>query len=335
MSTPVTMPIYQAQGILTLLSRAWNLLKLNLGDSLKIVAAPTLLSLVIQLLFTFISSGNFLTPVSAQTLGLKILFFVLASLLLIPLLILWSFSYCLLARYYYMSIIQEKPPTLNDCLRQIIRIGWPLAVLIVVSGLLIIGISVLVAIVIYVGFILIGFIGAVAAASHVMASQIMMMAFIVLLGFLALIVTIALLSVQAFLFSFPVLALINTPVESRGKLKISWRILLGQAYKLLFKNFFRVICFTVGLMIFNWILMGVLMVPASTWIAIEFAKEGAANLQHLPIYPQLIWNIWSNFANMLAIPYYVCAITLFWYDCQVRTQGKDITLWLERLNHQG
>ena len=76
-------------------------------------------------------------------------------------------------------------------------------------------------------------------------------------------------------------------------------------------------------------MLSVLLSPVILWMGIEQTRLGLH--QTVPLYLQTAWNVWNSLANGLMMPYYISALILMWYDCQVRSEGLDLQLWLDQL----
>jgi hypothetical protein len=319
--------IYPPQGILTLISRAWNLVRINLKVVIGIMALPTLFNTLFHVLLSLFSNQSFLTQVGSTELGFRLLLLVGTSLLVIPSFFLWLVSYGLLGRFFYLSILRNTAPTAKECFQHL-RENWlALMGMTLLLGLMVMGLLVLTILIFYLGMLLIGFtVAALAISAGTDSSRLMMAIFALVLGFAALSLLVILGTMQWFLFNVPILSLLTTTGQRKG----FWKH-IGDSCQILFRLIPRVILFSVSFVVLSWIFMGVLMSPALIWIKLEMSRTALASHHLLPLYIQSIWNIWSSLANCLIMPFYISAITLFWYDCQTRSEGLDLKLWLEKL----
>lgn len=335
MSASSALIIYQSQGPLTLLSRAWNLLRANLKKCLLIMALPTLMNTVFHVLLSLLSNKSFLTSATATDFVWRILLLGGAMLFSIPTLITWLVSCCLLCRFFYLSLLCDEAPSIRDCLRYLGKIWLPLTGLIMLLGLMVLGLIMLNFIVFYLGLMLVGVtvvaMGATGAAADAILPKLMMVAFVLVIGFVAFVLLISLGALEGFLFSFPVTSLLTA--QEGGK-KSVWRH-IGDSYKLLFRYFPGVVTFSIGLLLLSWTMMGVMAAPAYLWMIIEMTRTGFDSHHTIPLYAQTILNIWSSLTNLVMMPFLISAMTLFWYDCQVRGQGLDIRLWLDKIRNRG
>jgi hypothetical protein len=322
--------IYPAQGILTLISRAWNLLRTNLKSSIILMAMPTLLFTVLHLMISVLSSQTFLTPTSGATLALDILLAIGCAVLAFPCYFFWIFSCCAICRLHYSAITSDTPLSIRECWQYIRKIWMSLTLQIIILSI-ILGILIVISfIVFYLGIILsvvaIAGLGLAATNFHNMLPGIMTLFFLLIWGFVVLAIIIALVSFQGLLFIFPLIS-----VSTSNEPGLPWWHHMKHAYTLLFKNTLRVIPFTIVLFLFSWIIISVLMSPVWIWTVIELTRLGINQQHHIPLHIQTILNLWSSLANLLVIPFQISAMTLFWYDCLVRTEGLDLEIWFNRI----
>lgn len=329
--------IYPAQGIMLLISHAWNLLRANLKSSILIILAPTLLFTLFHLLVGLLSGQTFLTSTTVSALTQDLLVGAVLILLAIPCFGLWIFSCCTLSRLYYSAITQEQPLSVKACWQYTLKRWFPtLGVTITLSISLLVMLA-LDFFILFIGLSLSFFIlGALAVSTgnfqHI-GSQVMMFLFLLVWGFVVLTFTIGMASFQGFFFTFPLLALSTGP-SAPGSI---WPR-LKEAYRLLFKNLIRLTLFGVVLFCFSGALSVVLMSPAWIWAVLEMARLGLSQQHYIPLHVQSVLNIYSSLASLLMLPFHISALTLLWYDCQVRQEGLDLRIWfnriLERQNRQ-
>jgi hypothetical protein len=322
--------IYPPQGVLTLISRAWTLVRINLKVVLGLMALPTLFNTLFHVLLSLFSNQSFLTQVGYAELGFRLLLLGGTFLLAIPIFLAWLVSYGMLGRFFYLSILRNTAPTVKECFQHLRENALSLVGMTFLLGLMVMGMLVVTFIIFYMGILLTGYIyfavAALSASKGVTSSSVLMAIFALLVGFGALVLLVSLGTMQWFLFNVPILSLLT----ATGKPKGFWRH-IGDSYQILFRLTPRVILFSVGFLLLSWIFMGVLMSPALIWIKVEMSRTGLASHHSVPLYVQSIWNIWSSLANCLIMPFYISAMTLFWYDCQTRSEGLDLKLWLEKL----
>ncbi|WP_373530977.1 hypothetical protein [Vampirovibrio sp.] len=319
--------IYPPQGILTLISRAWTLVRVNLKVVLLLMAVPAILNTLFHILLSLFSNQAFLTQVGVGELAIRLLLLAGTCVLIIPVFLAWLISYGMLCRFFYLSLLRNTTPSLKECFQHLRANALPLMGMTVLLGLMFLGLLVVTLVIFYLGMILVGFtMTALMASSGGATSKLMMGIFALVVGFGAFVLLVSLGTVQWFLFNFPILSLL-TNTEAPKKF---WRH-IGDSYQLLFKSVPRVLLFSIGFMLLSWSFMGVLMGPVSLWMGVEMSRTGLDNHHSVPLYVQSIWNIWSSLANCLIMPFHISALTLFWYDCQTRAEGLDLKRWLNKL----
>jgi hypothetical protein len=148
---------------------------------------------------------------------------------------------------------------------------------------------------------------------------------ILMIGALSLGLLTCLISLQWFLFNFPIAAIATADQEKPD----FWKKVTG-SFTLIFRNFPRLVGFSVCGLLLSVSILSVLLSPVVLWMGIEQTRLGLH--QTIPLYLQTAWNVWNSLANCLIMPYYVSALILMWYDCQARSEGLDLQLWIERLH---
>jgi hypothetical protein len=322
--------IYPAQGILTLTGRAWNLFRLNWKAGLLVMLGPTILKTGLAVLGSLLSSGTFLTP---TTTGKLIFIALLGVTLMVGFLLyffVWGFSCCTLSRFYYSAIIDEKPLSLKACWQSILKkapaLGLMMVIIIPLSGFMVI----LDIIFLYLGiFISAAALSAFAVSTHAFTnsiSGITTIFFLLVWGFVVLALLIGLGTLQWFLCIFPFIAVATAPIRRQT----TWP-LVKQGIRQVFENLPRLIPYAVTLFIFTWVAMLTLMAPTILWVALEMKRTGMEHQVHLPFHISAIANLISGLVELMSAPFVISALTLFWYDCQVRREGIDLQLWFNKL----
>jgi len=322
--------IYPAQGILNLISRAWNLLVINLKNSLLVVLVPTLLLMVFHLLIASLSSRTFLTPTTGSALASEQLTAILGAAIAIPAFFLWVLSCCTLSRFYYSAITQPTPLSLRECWQYTSKNWLPLCGLaLLLSFCTIVMIAadfVILVLGITLSTMVIGAISLSSGGMQAMGSGIMMFFFLLAIGFVILSLMIGLATFQGFFFTFPLLAVSTAP-----RLNTAWTSAILQAYRLLLRHLSRLIPFALALFCFSAVLTTVLLSPVWVWAALEMTRLGLNQQHYIPMHIQSVINIASSMANLLILPFHISAVTLLWYDCQVRSEGLDLKIWFNDL----
>lgn len=327
-SGPTT--IYPAQSIMLLISHAWNLLRVNLKSSVLVLLGPTVLFAALNILISLLSERTFLTPANPTDLTQSLLTGLLLLLLGIPCFFVWVLSCCALSRFYYSAIVQDEPLPIKACWQYVFR-RWPSMLALVLALSASLGVLILLDfLILFIGLSLSFFIAGTLVASAVslqqMAPQIMMLFFLLILGFIILSFTIGLISFQGFFFTLPLIA-VSTAQNTNVPLGRS----LKQAYRFLFKNLVRLTVFGLVLFFFSAAVTAVLMSPAWIWAVMEMARLGVSQQHHIPLHVQSVINIYSSLTSLLMLPFHISALTLLWYDCQVRQEGLDLKIWFNRI----
>ncbi len=330
-ATPTRSVIYQPQSVLTLLSRAWNLLRLNLKTVLWVLLPLTLLNTALHFLISLLSSSAFLTQTTLPELQTRLLLLLGSFLLVIPTTAVYMISFSVLCRFFYLALLQEQPPSIKQCLLHLKQNWLQLTGLILLLGFLFLGMIVVNVIVFYVGFLFVALtVGALVGSSLAVGNlgiKVMIGVSILMIGALSLGLLTCLISLQWFLFNFPIAAIATAPSEKPDL----WKKVTG-SLSLIFRNFPRLVGFSVCGLLLSVSILSVLLSPVVLWMGIEQTRLGLH--QTIPLYLQTAWNVWNSLANCLMMPYYISALILMWYDCQVRSEGLDIQLWIEQLRPQ-
>lgn len=153
---------------------------------------------------------------------------------------------------------------------------------------------------------------------------------IILWGFLVVALLLGLIAVQMVSMSMPLLALVSQKATH-----------VGQAYRVAFaclsRNFLKAALFGALIVIFTVVIGQVIQLPMNIWLIIEYQRiwvQEHASAGTLPWYVAAITNLWASITTVLLIPFNTASLTLFWYDCQVNSQGLDLELWLDRLKRR-
>ncbi|MCE3234748.1 MAG: hypothetical protein K0Q50_928 [Vampirovibrio sp.] len=327
-SGPTT--IYPAQSIMQIISHAWNLLRANLKSSLLIILGPTLLFAVFNLLVGLLSEHDFLTPTSAPVLTQRLLTGLLLLLMGIPCFFFWIFSCCALSRFYYSAIVQEQPISMKACWQYVLRRWVSISLAVIALSLSMLVLAIVDFVVLFIGlslaFLILGNLTFSALGAISLGPQIMMLFFLLVFGFIILSVSIGLISFQGFFFTLPLIA-ISTAQNS----DISVWTIFRQAYRFLFRNLVRLTAFGLTLFFFSSVITTVLMSPLWIWAVMEMTRLGVSQQHSIPLHVQSIMNIYSSLTGLLILPFHISALTLLWYDCQVRQEGLDLKIWFRRL----
>lgn len=318
--------IYAAQKVTTLISRAWNLLRVNLKSSVLVMLIPTLVLTVFHIVISIPASQTFLTPTAMARLAIGATTALLGLGLGIVSFFVWGVSCCALIRLYYSAIILEKPIPLRECWAFVNRIKGPLVLMLLLFVVLLTMFIVADFLLLFIGIItsaaLFGLLGTLIGTAQNPVLTIMIIFFMILWGFVVLGLLITLVTVQGFFFVFPIvsLATANDP-------DIPWWRHILNAYRLIFVSLPRLMLFAMALFGFSLVVSLTMSAPALVWSWLEMARLGVSDQHHVPLYINTVLNLWRSVVDLLLIPFYVSAATLFWYDCRVRKEGLDLQIW--------
>lgn len=322
--------IYPAQSVLTLVGRAWNLCRQHWKIGMLVMAPPAFLQTAIAILASTLTSGTFLTGTSAANLllsGLIALITILGSLLYY---FAWGFSALVLSRFYFSAIIGEDALSLKDCWRSVWKRALPIGLMLMIMSILVFFMLALDGFILFFGgFISAMAIGALSVSFKAFDSNltgIMTIFFLLLWGFVVLALILTLVVVQGFIYAFPFIAVGTAPENQQN----TWQC-MKQGLKQVFENLPRLLPFALVLFFFTWIVMLTLMTPALIWTILELQRLGIDQQHHIPMHISLVTNVMRGVIELLSGPFIISALTLFWYDCQVRREGLDLRLWFNHL----
>ncbi len=325
--------IYGEASLLTLISRGWNLYRHNVRMALLLMLLPIFFFTLHGLLSGFISSIPSLINSQSITLQLGLLAYVFSlcfSFLSWLTLILTS---TVLSRVYYAQIIHAPPVSLQDGLAYLKKVGLFLAglmilllIITVLLSLLMIGLS-------FAGLFGVGLVVGILRAMATQSNPLYIAAgvvFLIVMGFVVLALVLFLLGFTFLFFIFPFLGV----ATSDGEKKVD---AVFYAWKQLFGNFPRLVLYVILLITFASILSTTLNLPLGIWTAMEMKRialsEGMTD-PSIPLHVSFVVSIWGNLVNMVMFPFMVGAMTVCWYDCQVRREGIDIQLWLKQIQNK-
>ncbi len=268
-----------------------------------------------------------------RTSALDMLLMVLAVLALILVVlantVVSTLAAVMLNRLYYMMLTQDTPVRFEDGWRFIQRL-WPKLLAVMLCNLPMgIGFVVLDTVVVFLGFggswlvlSMLSFPNTAVRAGAVVA--------VILWGFVILALLLSLIAIQMITMSMPLMAMVSEKTESVGK---AFRIAFASVGRSLFKT----ALFGSLLVVFTVAVSQTIQLPMNVWLFFEVQRtilQEHSSPENLPWYVKSAANLWTSLTMILLIPFNAAALSLFWYDCQVNTQGLDLTLWLERLKQR-
>ena len=326
----MTAPIYGPAGAITLIGRAWNLFKVHWRASLLLMIAPMVLNTLQGLLSSLHGAVPTLTRVGFTQILMNLGLFVgslgtafLASAATV-------FCCVALCRIFYVSLTEKRRMTLRESL-DFLRNIWlrllGLMILVFVFSIVVAALNIGIA---FAGIIAAGaamaFFGAARGNAVVMVGSVL---FMLLVGFAVVSAIALLLGLQAMLGMMPFVAI---AASDGSKMTAS----VFHAWRLTFRNLPRAMLFGALLALFSLTLSMVLNTPAFIWAMFEMQRLITANPAMNPGTPpphvQFILTLWGSLMYMGVVPFLCAAGVLFWYDCQVRREGLDLSLWLRRLS---
>ncbi len=325
-AVPLASPIIHAQGVFTLVGRAWNLFQQNWQVAISAMVGPVLLQTLVGLMSSLITNGTFLTATTAKDLlftglmGLGVLGGQLIYMLIL------SVCGLTLSRYFYALLLSDTPFSLEECIRYTWKRFWALCLWLLIAfglGMLLIG---LIALTLLVGVMVSSLVAVGLSRSHLGALGAMAGVFAVSWGFLMVVLLVLLLGFLFGLLAFPLLSL-ATDMDGLTPAFQLFRMGIRQA----FFNLGRLIPFMLVLIIFSGVMTSTLLAPVVIWMGLELQKLAPALRGHFPVHVTTAFVVANGLAQLVNGPFTVAAMTLFWYDCRVRREGLDLTLWLNRL----
>lgn len=315
-----------AVGLCTLIGRGWNLFKFNLKPSLILMLIPTILFTFVSILASIPGSTITMTNATADQAFISVIAISVAVLLGIVAWFLSMYACTALTRIYYSALVQEKPLSFRESLRFIRKHCGLLFVVFLGIGLACMIFSFL-----DIAGFMAGFFAVTAFITYVMAkaaplSQVGAVIAAILIGFSTLFGVFLLITYQIFLCLFPLVAIATSPGEGVFKA-------MAHSLRLLFTHSKRALIFGSLLLTLYFLLALILQLPSLFWLAMEFQRlstqQELTSPGVIPLHLSVASHIWSSLTHIILWGFMFAAITLFWYDCQVSSEGLDIRLALE------
>lgn len=335
MSPDEPVPAYPPQSIPLLLSRAWNLCRLDPGASIRLMALPVLLQTALSILSNLLSRGGSAVLFDMPASGVHLLLGAVLGLTLLAGWLLygfvWGFCACALSRRYYSALVGTKPLSVRECLRFVRIRALPLGLMMVTItaaiGLLVVLDTIFLVFGGIVSALVMGLLSSLMApASGQAPAALMAMVFLLLWGFGVVFVLLALVTFQGFACTFPVLAVATAPriASSIGKA-------ISHGLRHAFANFPRLIPFALALFALTGLILMTLMGPVIGLIAWGTAPYPPGQLPSLPFGAIVLLSLSRGAIELVVGPFVISALVLFWYDCRVRRDGLDLSLRLDAL----
>jgi hypothetical protein len=318
-------PIYGPTDVVILISRGWNLVKVNLKASLSLMLIPSVIFALNSVLAAIPASMPAATSATPTQLFTSLAVFMTSIALSLSGGLVFILLCSVLIRIYHATIVRGEPMPVREALQGLKR-TWPgLLLLYIVNIALYLAFIVMDAVVFAGGgFFAVFLIGLTSTQS----AQVVKIGGVITalgIGCITLVLFASLISIQSMMLTFPLIAMSISNGQQMSKAAIS-------AVRLLFGNIPRTILF--GFLIF--LLVVVLSLscgsPVYIWGALETQRMGSELPPGVfPLHVQIVANLWSNLVNIFLVPLMLGAATLFWYDCKVRREGLDLRLRFNRL----
>ena len=285
-----------------------------------------LLFAFISVLMSIPSSQNFLLPSSMASLAVTLGIAVLGIVLLVAGYFVFGYACCVLSRFFYSVITRDEPYSARECWQFVRQRGWSIFWLLAMSLVLIILFGLLDAVLLFFSMTLslaVGVLGPIQTIAQQPANMIVAIFAFLLWGFIVMGVMIMAASVQI-LLAFLMVAVSTSDGQT------PWQS-ARYSVRLFSANMGKAISFSMALFVFSLILSIALYIPVSTWIWFEQNRLGLQQQYALAFHIQVVASLWSSVINLVLTPYYISAITLFWYDCQTRKEALDLKLWFNNI----
>lgn len=348
LNTPI---IYGPAGVCTLADRGWILFKRNAKTCFLILLVPLTLSTLVSVLASIPSAFPTMTKFLPQQLLISLAALVLALVLGIGSWFVTFFACCTLARILYFAILREQTIGIRESMRAFKDV-WPVMFIYFIGFLLL-----------WIGFILIdtlifgvGFFATMMLLIVMMSNQ--QNTFVqggaviisILIGFVVFALMFVVVSFQSLMFAFPLIAF---SASDEDYVPIPWKSFSLDAWlnywstnisktfhtvsaslRTLFANLLRSCRFGALLLLLYMAMVLLLHVPVFIWMAVEY--ERLTSLREtmpgvVPLHITLVFQVWSSLVASVVWSYMFAAVTLFLYDCKIRTEGLDFRLMLDRL----
>ncbi len=330
--------IYSAVSPATLLSRGWNLLRYHLKPSILLMMIPAFLGVIGSFLFLIPSAF----PVMTQNNPVGAFFFMfllgmgVVGLSVIVRLLCMS----ILSRMYYRTLMKGVPTPFWEAFKGALKSKqafFALLVLFLAVSVLAIGFFILDMFLFGFSMLAIYIFGALLVVAFVIPNFIFQFLFAIIAivlfiigGGLVALSLVSIITIQAALCLFPIVGAANT--NKTGFLEVIESGL--QSLRLLRTNLFRTLVFGFLLFVLYTVLSLAMTLPLQTWFILEVIFNRPDDLTLVPIHKSLMMSIYQALTFSILWPYIFAAITLFWYDCRVRSEGLDLRLMLHQMNER-
>ena len=325
--------ILQTAGVGTTIGRAINTFKLNIRAAAQIMMIPLVISALEGVVNAIPSAIHTLTMPDMGRLVITALAALLVFFLSIASVFITTLFCAPIIRINYSTLTHPAPMSLHqsiaDCKKSI---GTLIALtLYALISLIIFGvIDAILAVIALFGLTAI-MVASTTITTMFKSSSVAGPFFIttlVISGAILTIVTLAILGFQMMMSFLPlVCASTSHDMQKRGFVQS-----LGYGFRMLFANLPRAVLFGILLIIFWGVVATVLQLPVGIWMGIELRRfDDALQPGTIPLHVSFVVNLITSVVKTVMTPFGLCAIALFWYDCQVRKEGVDLAQWLTRM----
>lgn len=345
---------YGPMSTTTLIGRSWNLMKRNAKVAFSLILAPILMFTLTSFLLTLPSSFQTLSGSSGNYLVMIVLVFALSMVLSLCAWWVLLLACCAISRVYYLALTRGEPGTIGEALRFVasrwVKLTGLYGLLVFLNLLFIFPYG----FVMLVGFLATAFLMQQVALLNASTMQIGGGLLLVLIGFLTVAALSFLFILQILINIFPInliaaaeeepspapnepskrgfIAIISASLDHIAEDGISVFRTMGAFFGMMFRNLPRVAAFGLALMVFYAFLALFLQIPMFIWLSFELHQLSlnpeSLSSAVLPMHVHLISQLWSSLVNAIVWSFTFASITLFFYDCKVRTEGLDMKLTL-------
>lgn len=248
----------------------------------------------------------------------------------------------ILARQFYSSLIYETPLSIKENLAFFKNLKVIVFVIVhtVIVGVLYSIFLILDFIILWFGIIAaggtLGFLSELLKKSAIASLQgmdVLMTAggiiYMLVIGFVVVALLLMLIGIQLMLLLSPYV----TMITSDGK---DFFTPYKEAYFLVFRNFSKMLPYSMMLIIFNALLFYSILLPVfgiGVPLIIMWQKmdPNAMVSTGVAYHLKVIGNLLSSLTGVITAPLILASVTLFIYDCRVKTDAFDLQLWLARM----
>lgn len=321
-------------GVLTLVSQAWNLVRLNFKDCIRLNLWPALLFCLSSLVLSIPSSFPFLGGTSVSKLMLVIGCALLGLFIWLIAMGAWAFSFCALSRLFYSAIVDERPLPVGECWQHALKNWQPLVLTLFFLLLITAALFAIDLILLYVSIMFSAAVLDLLGITFFQNKHDLLMVgmgilFLITWGFAIISLLIVLFNAQGVMFTFPFIG-----IATRHREQAAWWPGIRQAFRLIYGNFSRLALFGTAFFLFACAVSGALHFPVLAWAGLEISRLGLPTRHAIPIHVQAIIDLWTFLTSFILLSFYSSAMTLMWHDCQIRKEGLDLKLWLHHLRQQ-